>query len=415
MSASKKYQVEFDVANPSNYPRDDYVQVNLESLQVPKDLDETNLALFRVFENNRKQELPFQIDFLFGKQRGVRIMTFLSGQMRGGLENYSQASARFLLQESSPKHWYAPSNLWAKCHCDNNDEAFFAEKPIGSKITGIKLFNGSLDTYFKLRVVPKSQKGLTYTGAATSVELPEIKDFTGMAEILAPYWDEPEKLWGQIREVVFFPLPWEQKWFHRFSLLDQDYDLIWLKSGPIRAIATIKSKPMPILYDGNPFFSGSRKVHVCLYRVLYVYPEKPYYTEELYALTEENHQFISFRPYYFSKIPAPNVQVDLKRFDHIPDYFAVWKHFGPYHYYGYGFATDVHTRAVQVHEDTISWRLTLSRYSSCVHYFMFDPSPSQNFDPFKTIGHKGWYERVFKPLRPVAEALRFPPSLEYED
>jgi hypothetical protein len=214
-------------------------------------------------------------------------------------------------------------------------------------------------------------------------------------------------------ELVFFPLPWEHKWFHRVSLRDQEYGLVWSKSGPIRAIVTLKSKPFTILYNGSPFFSEKAvEVKANFYRVIYVYPgqNNPYYTEELFVLTEEGRNALSFRPYYFSKVPPESCYFDLKRFEHIPDYFVLWKHFGPHHY-GYGFAADVHVRWVQIKGDEIRWRLPLSRNCRCIHYFMFQPS--HQFDPFHDIGHKAWYERAFKPLQPSDFSLRFPPHLEY--
>ena len=42
------FQHEFKVANPSSYPRDDYVEVDMETLGVPASLNEKSLKLSRV-------------------------------------------------------------------------------------------------------------------------------------------------------------------------------------------------------------------------------------------------------------------------------------------------------------------------------------------------------------------------------
>ncbi len=42
------FQREFEVANPSIYPRDDYVEVDMDTLGVPASLDEKTLKLSRV-------------------------------------------------------------------------------------------------------------------------------------------------------------------------------------------------------------------------------------------------------------------------------------------------------------------------------------------------------------------------------
>jgi hypothetical protein len=149
-----------------------------------------------------------------------------------------------------------------------------------------------------------------------------------------------------------------------------------------------------------------------LYRVIYVYPgqDNSYYTEELFVLTEKGHKFLSFRPFYYSKIPpAEKVPLELHRLEHIPDYFSLWKYFG-LHYRGYGFAADVHIRWVRIEGDEVRWRLALNQSCTCIHYFMFQPS--SQFDRLHEIGHKGWYERVFKPLKPFDLSLWFPPHLE---
>jgi hypothetical protein len=58
-------QWEFKVANPSPYARSDYVQVDLEDLQVPADVGQSDLRLLRLHEE-RTIAVPFQIDRILG-------------------------------------------------------------------------------------------------------------------------------------------------------------------------------------------------------------------------------------------------------------------------------------------------------------------------------------------------------------
>lgn len=410
------YQRTFDVANPSPYERSDYVQIDLNKLKVPPSLDEDALTLYRLNNDDRQQEIPFQIDYPFGRENGSRIITFLSSKTPPGRENYTEKTATFQLLEEKPTQADTPSDLEVR-HFYEAPQLEEAEDGVmewdpDRRVKGVKLFNSTLKIYFKLiPVLPPT--GLSYVGSATSVEMPLVKLFTGEAEMLSPYWEDPEKLWGQVYKLVFYPLPWEHKWFHRFDLRNQEYELVWSKNGPVRAIVSLKSAPLTIPYDGSPFFGDTKVVEVKahLYRVIYVYSgQRPYYTEELFVLTDREHKFLSFRPYYFSKISPAKVPPELKWFAHIPDYFALWKYFG-LHHRGYGFATDVHVRWVRTKEDELHWSLPLNRNCRCIHYFMFQPSPQ--FDYFHEIGHSGWYERVFKPLRPYDFSLRFPPHLEY--
>lgn len=428
------YQKIFEVANPSPYERSDYVQIDLNALQVPGELDEKSLTLCRLDDDGGKQEIPYQIDYPFGEDVGMRTMTFLSAKTPPGKQDdYNEKAAAFLLKETQPKQVSPPTDLLIDLYYKNPK----AGEPVDGwnlkwdpsrDVAGVKLHNNALEVYFSL-VSASSPKGLPYSGAATSVFFRQKKgQLPYEGEMLCSYDPkEPEKLWGQLRELVFYPLPWEHKWFLRIPLLDKEYKLVWSKCGPIRAVTTFKSQPLTITYEGEPFFEGTKKVKAHLYRVIYVYPSdtylhpddnpnfdnpnyKPFYIEELYVLTEKEHKYLSFRPYFFSKVPPAIPNADFKRFDHIPDYFTIWKHLTALHY-GYGFAADVHIARVKSEGDEINWRLYLNRNCRCVHYFMFEPFPAQ-FDPFHAIGHFGWYERVFKPLRPRGLSIGFPSPLE---
>jgi hypothetical protein len=191
-------------------------------------------------------------------------------------------------------------------------------------------------------------------------------------------------------------------------------------------VITLKSEPLTIQYDARPFFIPNKELNLkevrladsdqveikCnLYRILYLYPYKPFYTEELFVQTEDGTP-ISFRPYYFSLVHNPfGMHTEFKRFEAVPDYFALWKHYGVVQHWGYGFAADAHVRGIEMHGDEIRWRLPLSHHNKCVHYFMFhgfEGWPPPTIDLLHEIGHHGWYEQVFKPLEAIPLTKRYP-------
>lgn len=124
--------------------------------------------------------------------------------------------------------------------------------------------------------------------------------------------------------------------------------------------------------------------------------------EQLIVTTDGHPQVsLAFRAHYASHVdiaaPAPVVA----RLEDIPDYFAVWREWTKLPpplamNLGYGFASDSHIRGLTVRGPDLFWRLQLGHEPRCVHYFLYEPH--QGYDRFHTIGHDGWYLRVFKPL-----------------
>ena len=224
--------------------------------------------------------------------------------------------------------------------------------------------------------------------------------------------------------IAFYPLPWERRWFHKKSLLRAggEYELVWSHSGPTRSVVTLKSEPLTIRYEGKPYFSPDSVDVTChLYRVISSYPGKEYYVEQLYVRTESG-LMLAFRPYFASFLSygpavAAEVAVELSRLEQVPDFFAVWRHFGPMHY-GYGFASDTHVRDITLSGDEISWQLQLGHDCKCLHYFMLNSDyASPPLDPRKEIGHFGWYENILRPLRVlpiVSDLLRDPWDETYD-
>lgn len=98
-----------EVANPSPYERTDYVEVDLESLGVDASLGEESLTLIRQYSDNNPEEIPYQIDYVFGRNRGKRILTFLSSNTPSGpTDDYSHVSATFLLKKGGSKDFRTP-------------------------------------------------------------------------------------------------------------------------------------------------------------------------------------------------------------------------------------------------------------------------------------------------------------------
>jgi hypothetical protein len=420
------FQKDFQISNPSQYKRSDYVQIDLIKLQVPPEIDGNFLSLFRLDENV-ETEIPFQIDYPFGTANATRIISFLSNQTPSGLENYSEGSLTFRIKTQTHIKIDPLPNLkieyyYATPQGDEPTDGFSRDWYPYRQVNDIKLINDLLEV--NLRLTPShSPGGLSYVGGVTSISLPDMHEALDTGDILSPFDAYcPEKLWGQLSELVFYPLPWEHRQFFRYNMREQKYDVVWARSGPIRAVVALKSQPFVIPYDGNPFFPGSVNVTAHLYRLVYLNNpigeddhssdrERPHYIEELYVLTENGTNLLNFRPYYFSCMPfGDRFTTNIIRLENIPDFFSIWKRFGG-GYFGYGFAADAHVRWVQTQQNEVSWRLPLTQNCRCVHYFMFELM-NDHFDQLHTIGHKGWYEKVYKPLRSLNEDLDFPTPLE---
>jgi hypothetical protein len=136
-----------------------------------------------------------------------------------------------------------------------------------------------------------------------------------------------------------------------------------------------------------------------------MYPGKEFYTEQLIVRPEgegldpSDRIALSFQPRYYSYLGyTEDVQHQLARFEHIPDYFTVWKSFATQHR-GLAFVSDSHVRNLEVTPSEIRWRLQLGHEYRCVHHFPFHCWPDEGLAPFHEVGHTGWYERLLRPLR----------------
>lgn len=417
------------VANPSRYERSDYVEIgDLSALGLPSTVDEGNLRLIRQWPGGSRQDVAFQIDYPFGREARYRSLTFFSSNTPPGDADYTYDTAQFSLEEGTPQdfscavnptllrveHYSAPG-----VHQDTWDP--------GANVIGVELSNGiappeehrkelsGLQMHFNLVPRPETTSPFNYSGAATSILHHRAWSMTEAADALAPHYPwrphSPQKCWGQLSALEFYPFPWERRYYQSESLLGQPgneprYTLVWSKTGPWRATVTLKSEPFQVQYSGKPFFKPDMKeLTCCLYRIISMYPNKEFYTEQLIVrpegegLESSDRISLAFRAHYYSYLDYPeHVDLEVARFELVPDYFAVWKSFATHHR-GYGFASDSHVRALQVTPPEIRWRLQLGHEHRCVHLFPFHGYPEEGFAPFHEIGHTGWYERLFKPLQ----------------
>ena len=223
--------------------------------------------------------------------------------------------------------------------------------------------------------------------------------------MLSPPDLKPEKHWGKLYQLSFFPVPWSLEWFKIISLKDMKYDLIWSNNGNMRSIISMRSQPISLTYKGVPFFLNPSEITIdCyLYRVIHTYPEANYYFEDVFVLSKNEALSLSFRPYFESELCMTNFyNTKTARSEEIPDYFAIWNSNSGISR-GYGFAADGHVRRFELSTNDkgstiVRWRLPHSHHNRCINYFMFHGYNSDSYDPYYEIGHHAWYEKVFKPL-----------------
>lgn len=436
------FSKEFEVANPSKDPRSDYVMLNVEQLESeikpeqrelpkligsdsPELLPEGNklqerLRLYRLDDSgNEVAEVPYQIDHVFGADCPDKaVLTFRSDNTPGVPDNedYSKGCARFRLKEADPRNHTSTNDLYVGCHYEEGGDVS-PEMDLGwnknKTVAGLKFKNGVINELFfslKRRLARNQPKNVNYTGAVTSINLKDAhcQDLTSPIVLLDNNNRKPSEAcwsrWGQVSELVFFPAPWDLNWFQRENIWDMDYELVYKCSGPVRAVATVKTGPFTVTYRGDTWFKPEEKEIECyLYRILFTYPGKPWYGEKLVVLSKDRHS-LSFRPYFLSTLFTCSERLGAKRhswlhrFEHVPDYFALWEGINVFNSemdIGYGFTSDAHIRGLHVDGNDIRWRLTSSHLKTCIHAFKAENVPNK----MEFIAHGGWYEQVYKPLR----------------
>ena len=218
---------EFYIANPSSYERSDYVSVDLRALNVPADITKKGLVrLYRIHDDGFKEEIPYQIDKLLGDYSDNAILTFMSTNTPSGPDDYSKPSARFVLEDGKPKDFFSSAlqkNLWVGHYYKNSEkdeslDGFNSHYFPGREAYGVKLYNNSLEFYFSLVSHPQCLTETDYSGSVTNLVYDKAQKVAGEGEMLCPFGECPPKRWGQLTELVFFPTPWDLRWFSRVSL-----------------------------------------------------------------------------------------------------------------------------------------------------------------------------------------------------
>lgn len=367
-----------------------YFQIDVNQLGVPDDLEENNLTLYRIINNGKKESIPFQIDCInYNNDVSLkkRILFFCLEE-----KNLSSESCELLLTEEKPPKFNCPASLDIKYHFqkkDNKGNNFSCQWDNEEPLEGVEIFNDKLKVYIKL-AAHISPAGKSYAGAITSVSVPSIEMLC--EDILFPYSfpRDTETHWGQLDKLVIFPAPWENLPPREILINNTNYDLVYTRKGPLRAVATLRSRTFDLYYDGGNVFNGKVvQVKAHLYRMisLYLGEKDPCYMEDLFLLTEKGTS-LNFRPYFSSQIIPPPYSYGQLQETHTQRYFSVLLKVGALNL-GYSFTTNSFIRFLDIEKGNISWRLSnTTHHFNCIHLFNAGViEVSKDFDPLSKIMH----------------------------
>ena len=427
----------FTVANPSPYPRASYVSLPLHLLELPSvltapsrhDGDSNSPLPCGKLELIRERHdgfdfVPYQIDAPFGLESPARTLTFLATNVSPGPSDYalSTTEPRFVLRGASPsllQRAVRPPSLWtghyyADSHSSEPEDGFSWRWDPSRLHDGVKLANEHLELYVRTGPIPAADD---LVGSVTSLRLPGVLPYSTTGDFLRyPSTNgHPHAHWGRLSSLTFFPPPWDTSSPLRAdSFLRSGYEVVWANAGPIRATVTLASRrddlialaysPYPPRATGQPRI----EIRCRLFRVfsLYEHADIPCYEEEVHVVDVETGERVFFAPSYAADVPHSAMDTLLCRFEHIPDYFAIWKHFGPIHR-GLGFAANSHVRDIAVTATTATWELVGADRFRCIHCFTFLPRVPPQHDPFHDVGHHAWYSRAYADLRARIEGVPF--------
>ncbi|MCX7114230.1 MAG: hypothetical protein NTX45_30005 [Proteobacteria bacterium] len=415
------YKTTIDIANPSNKKRSGYAQVNLESLGIPEELilqakkqlleTKTTNDFGLSLKDAKGDQVPYQIDHVFGSDLSHKGVLVIQCDNVDGMENndaYKNTSVSYTLTDDASSTLKQPDDLLIKWYYrpQQPSEPYSLEPLTGKPLYGIKLCNGAIKLYFSLKNKLDPNSTIDYTGSVTSINYHQHE-----GDLTSPFGDidrkPPWARWGQVEKIALFPTPWDVTWFTEFTLWGHEYELVYRKDGPVRSVASFRAGPFLMNYNGEPFFNeGIKPVECYLYRILYAFPNQPFYFEQLVVLSKDGHS-LSFRPYFLSAMPSLRQEhSSFNRFEHVPDYFAVWKTWASLDI-GYGFTSDSHIRGINIEGNDTRWRLQNSHMKTCIHSFsIMNGKIEGRTERLKFIGEE-WYEHIFKPLRPTPLSWTF--------
>lgn len=393
-----------NIFNPSPYERGGHVTIPWAPIASACDIEPEDLVI-----RDGENDVLAQIDRIDPEDPGRDELSFLvERRLDPGFEDYrrERPSARYALErgERSGEHRSDPDLIEGK--------------------GGIKLRNSRLDVWFNLGAAPSElPESRWYGGAATSIVLDGVE----MLDAFHWFSNESEKRALQI-DWVELPCPaWDARPAERFSLFNQDYEVVAEGIGPVRSFFTLRSAPFDYEYIEKP--GGGSRRYVCrLYRALSLYSGADYLVEDLFVKGEPEEGIdkspveLTFRAGYFCYLRWSGGLV-VSRFEHIPDWFGVSSR--TCDFLRYGFATDVHASPVTSpvpgypsHENarnTLSWSLRWSKRARCVHSFgrryedfsgaltggilSFEQERAQEaIRECESNAGVRWYELIYKPL-----------------
>lgn len=413
----------FDVGNPSECVRTDFVQVDLEALNVDGHLDEHDLVLYRSPDGKPTgAPIPFQIDHILGRTgHRLRVLSFVATDVPcrppGDLtDNYAspRAKTRYELRQKDHPARQSDHPTWpwigyyyatpmAGEPPDGFNRAYFKDRPL----RGFKIANSALEAYVNLRCGKASTPG-----AVTSAVRTDANEQLGFGEMLASSlepWsceprDWPDRCWGHLSSVSISLGRTANGRDHSLccQLEDCQHHLVWNREGPVRAVAVIRVD-LPAATIGAAGSKNFRQLsEPSLFRVLSVYSGegRPYYNEETIVTDESGGKTwaLEHSPSYRAMLPPASPEIRCHRLPDVPDYFALWRHFGPMNYRGYGYACNAHVKDLTICGGQVSWRLGMNTYCVSSNDFYFHRWYPAGFDPLNDIG-VAWYARILKPLR----------------
>jgi hypothetical protein len=378
------------IFNPCNYWRGGYVTIPWRSLYQQFQIPAEELVLKQI-DGSSRTDLPLQID-------------------RVDPEDPSRDTLVFLLAKPIPPSGENNLTVSAFVEVDRGKSAFKQQSSIPSleivrgsngEERGVRFVNNRLIVWFNLVPAPENDGRNWFAGSATSVQLDHQEILDQFSAVTGQWMNQdPEKRCLQVDRIQLDLKVSESQLLpcYEIALYDRPYQLISHCSGPIRTSITIASEPFDY-HQLDPNTNEQRYLKGRLYRILSLYKDADYITEELFIKAKPQEEQdengstkqLDFAAWYYAYMDmSQQPQIYQK-----PNWFAVGSSYEPYA--GYGFATNIPidstTYPSQDIDRRFSWKLLPAKSIKCLHLFM--RSPLKDFD-LRT--EKYWYELIHKPL-----------------
>ncbi len=414
----------FEISNPSDEPRTEHVEVDLEALGSPTPNPSGCYSLHKKQAYGGWEQVECQVDPL--DDIGLKgVLSFrVDALPPSGVDDYSIASACFKLkEEDAPKKTPGNSSLYLDYYYKNAPGDGYSPVELDDdEAYGLKFRSKNLEFYLSLVPdpaefwAPPQKPSGNIAGAVTSIVSGIGNLFLPGMQILTEDFPNGD-YWGKITELSLPLSPWELKNPH-IERIDQEYELVHSNCGPVRIVAVIRSQPIHFHYSRFPLGNASTveklPVSCRLYRVFSLYPDITGYAEEIFVLTEKKSGGlpISFCPHFLSSFSSySNAQEvfgnnnTLHRLGYIPDYFLLHTFFG---YQGphenlSAVASDSCIRDIRICNNSISFQLSTG-FRKRLRY-LFPCNLKRDKLNLDEIG-RHWYEALYKPISIVRPKKR---------